>query len=492
MKKIFLTFFLAITCLSYSQKALKKQIVPTINELKEFIAIPNDALEHSDIMRNIFWLEKQFKERGFNTAQLPTEGEPLFFANLPMKEGLPTLLFYMHFDGQAVDPSKWNQSNPYELVLRDGDTNLDWSTLENGIDNEWRLYGRSASDDKGPIVMFLNAIDVLKAEGKEIPFNIKVILDSEEEKGSKPLPKAVKQYKSLLKSDYLLISDGPIHPSGKPTLAYGCRGITTVTLTTYGPVKPQHSGHFGNYAPNPSFRMASLLSSMKDERGMVLIPGYYDGITLDELTKELLSSVPDDQSAILSRLSIKTAETVGANYQESLQYPSLNVRGINSGWTGSKARTIVPDRTIAEIDIRLVPESDGDRLKELVKKHIKSKGYFIVDKDPTQQERASHDKILKFESRGVTKPFRTDIDSPFSNWLQGVMKNTHGDELVRIRIMGGTVPISPFINELDIPAILVPIVNADNNQHSPNENIKVGMIEYGLKTFYGILTTPMN
>ncbi len=492
MKLRLISILLIIIAPLNAQESIKKQLLPAINELKEFIAIPNDALEHSDIMRNIFWLEKQFKERGFNTAQLPTDGEPLFFANLPIKEGLPTLLFYMHFDGQAVDASKWNQGNPYKVVLRDGNTDLDWSKLENGIDNEWRLYGRSTSDDKGPIVMLLNAFDVLKQESKEVPFNVKIILDSEEEKGSKPLPKAVKQYKSLLKSDYLVISDGPIHPSGKPTLAYGCRGITTVTLTTYGPVKPQHSGHFGNYAPNPSFRMASLLSSMKDENGKVLIPGYYEGITLDDSTKELLSSVPDDQSAILSRLSIKTAEAVGANYQESLQYPSLNVRGINSGWTGSKARTIVPDRTVAEIDIRLVPESDGNRLKDLVKKHIEKQGYHIVEKDPTAEERAAHNKILKFESRGVTKPFRTDIDSPFSNWLQSVMKNTHGDELVRIRIMGGTVPISPFINELNIPAILVPMVNADNNQHSPNENIKVGMIEYGMKTFYGILTTPMN
>lgn len=496
MKKFLFAFvFLISLGIKAQNENISKQLIPTINELKEFIAIPNDALDHADVMRNIFWLEKKFKKRGFNTAQLDTEGEPLFFAALPLKDNVPTLLFYMHFDGQAVDPSKWDQDNPYDLVLKekngDGWNTMDWSKLETEVNPSWRLFGRSVSDDKGPIVMFLNALDVLKKEEKEIPFNIKVILDSEEEKGSKPLPKAVKQYKSLLKADYLIISDGPVHSSEKPTLAYGCRGITTVTLTTYGPVKPQHSGHYGNYAPNPSFRMSHLLATMKDENGKVLIKGYYDGINLDEGAKAILAAVPDDRAKIISDLGISAPETVGANYQEALQYPSLNIRGISSGWTGSKARTIVPDKTVAEIDIRLVPESDGETLKNLLKKHIENEGYYITEKDPTAQERAKYPKILKFESRGVTKPFRTDIDSPFSKWLQDVMIKTHADQLVKIRIMGGTVPISPFINELNIPAILVPMVNPDNNQHSPDENLKIDMIDYGLKTFYGLLTAPM-
>jgi acetylornithine deacetylase/succinyl-diaminopimelate desuccinylase-like protein len=401
----------------------------------------------------------------------------------------------MHLDGQSVDPSKWNQEDPYNAVLKAKDgtgwKTIDWSQLETKIDENWRIFGRSTSDDKGPIVMFLNAIDLLKAKNITIPFNVKVILDSEEEKSSKPLPKAVKENRDLLASDYLIINDGPLHVSDNPTLVFGCRGITTINLTTYGPIKPQHSGHYGNYAPNPGFILSKLLATFKDDNGKVVIDGYYDGITIDKQTLEVLKSVPDNRQQILENIAIKTPETVGDFYQEALQYPSLNVRGLSSGWTGKKARTIVPATATAAIDIRLVPESDGNRLKELIKQHIINQGFYITDKEPTIEERLKYDKILTFESGSVTHPFRTDMTIPFASWLENTIK--HNDEtIVKIRTMGGTVPIAAFINELNIPAVIVPLVNPDNNQHSPNENLKIKNIKYGLQTFYSILSTPLD
>ena len=314
--------FIAANSFAQDETQLISQVSHSINELREFVAIPNDALEHADINRNLTWLTKKFNERGFNSTVLPTEGESLFFAALPMEDNKPTILFYMHLDGQSVDPSKWDQPNPYEVVLKSkvGGT---WKTqafdsLANNLNYDWRLFGRSTSDDKGPIVMLLNTIDLLKKNNITIPFNVKVILDSEEEKSSKPLPKAVKEYRDLLKADFLVINDGPVHVSGNPTVVYGCRGITTLTLTTYGPLKPQHSGHYGNYAPNPGFQLAQVLASMKDSNGKVLIDGYYDGISLDEVTLEILKSVPDDAETINTNLAIKTPETVGSFYQEAL------------------------------------------------------------------------------------------------------------------------------------------------------------------------------
>ncbi len=257
MKKFCTLVWLIVFGLVYGQDEtqVKSQVRHSIDELREFVAIPNDALESADINRNITWLTRKFNERGFNTSVLPTDGESLFFAAMPMIDEKPTILFYMHFDGQSVDPSKWAQPNPYQVVLKsaEGDTwkKHSFEDLSEDIDYEWRLFGRSTSDDKGPIVMFLNTIDLLKRNQVEIPFNIKVILDGQEEKGSDPLPKAVKQYRELLEADFLLIADGPVHPSTKPTIVYGCRGITSMSITTYGPYKPQHSGHYGNYAPNP-------------------------------------------------------------------------------------------------------------------------------------------------------------------------------------------------------------------------------------------------
>jgi len=480
---------------SQEESQLKSQVRHSIDELRDFVSIPNDALDHADINRNLTWLTKKFTERGFNSSILPTEGESLFFAALPMDDAKPTILFYMHFDGQSVEPSKWNQPDPYKVVLKseDGDSwqNQPFDSLDSDINYDWRLFGRSTSDDKGPIVMFLNAIDLLKENNKVIPYNIKVILDGEEEKSSKPLPKAVKEYRELLEADFLIINDGPVHVSEKPTVVYGCRGITSLSLTTYGPIKPQHSGHYGNYAPNPGFQLAQVLAGMKDADGKVLIKGYYDGITIDDATMQVLRSVPDDANTINTNLAIKKPETVGAFYQESLQYPSLNIRGLGSGWIGEKARTIVPASATAEIDLRLVPESDGNRLKGLVKKHIEQQGFYILDSVPTKAQRMAHDKIMTVMEGSVTDAFRTELTNPYGDFLVETLQKTFEDDVVQIRIMGGTVPIAPFINELKIPAFIVPMVNPDNNQHSPNENLKIGQIAYGIKAFYGILSSKM-
>lgn len=497
MKKLLLILFCLAPFLSQAQEEaqLKRQVRQAINEIRSFVKIPNDALDHADINRNLTWLEVNFNARGFNSSILPTEGESLFFASLPMVDSKPTILFYMHFDGQSVEPSKWNQPNPYEVVLKspDGDNwkNQVFEDLNEDINYDWRLFGRSTSDDKGPIVMFLNAIDLLKENGQEIPFNIKVILDSEEEKSSKPLPKAVKEYRELLEADFLIINDGPVHVSGKPTVVYGCRGITTLSLTTHGPIKPQHSGHYGNYAPNPGFQLAQVLATMKDVDGSVRIAGYYDGITIDENAMSVLKSVPDDASTINTNLAVKTPEKVGAFYQEALQYPSLNIRGLGSGWIGEKARTIVPATATAELDLRLVPESDGKRLKGLVKKHIEEQGFYIMDTIPSRKERMAYDKIMTIMEGPVTDAFRTDLTNPYGAYLVNTLKSTLGEDVVQIRIMGGTVPIAPFINQLKIPAFIVPMVNPDNNQHSPNENLRIGQIAYGIQVFYGILSTKI-
>lgn len=475
--------------------ALKSQVAQSVKDLQEFVAIPSDALNPDDIEDNIFWLKKQFEKRGFNTAQLKTENLPLFFATTPLEDGKPTVLLYMHFDGQSVDPSKWDQPNPYQIVLKkpteEGFETVDFSLLDDEIMYDWRLFGRATADDKGPIIMFLHAIDLIQEQGLKLAFNIKVVLDGEEEKGSKPIARAVKQYKELFTADFLMISDGPMHASGLPTMVYGCRGITTMSLTTYGPIKPQHSGHYGNYAPNPGFQLAKLLASMKDDEGRVTIPGYYDGIAFNGSITEILKKVPDDDRIIAENLQFKEAEKVGAFYQEALQFPSLNIRGLGSGWIGEEARTIVPESATAELDLRLVPESDGNRLKRLVKDHITKQGFQVLDHVPSKKERMQYDKIVTVTERGVTDAFRTDLDNEYGDFLVNTLTETFGQAPVQIRIMGGTVPISPFVNELQIPAFIVPMVNPDNNQHSPNENLKIGQLEYGIRAFYSILGTAM-
>jgi acetylornithine deacetylase/succinyl-diaminopimelate desuccinylase-like protein len=318
-------------------------------------------------------------------------------------------------------------------------------------------------------------------------FNIKVIIDTEEELGSPNLPDAVARYREQLAADMLVILDGPPHVSGRPTLKFGARGIATFTLTTYGPRVPQHSGHYGNYAPNPALRLAEILASMKDNNGRVTIPGFYDGVVLDAATKATLDRVPDDEVAIREKLGIASADNVGESLQEAVQYPSLNIRGMSSGWVGTQRRTIIPATATAEVDIRLVMESDPARLLSLVTEHIRNLGYHLLDRAPTDEERRSYTHIASFTSEISYGAFRTDFDSEPGRWLSAALTHLHGEEPIKIRTSGGSIPISPFVRTLEVPAVSVPTVNPDNNQHSPNENIRLGNFLGGIATCIAIL-----
>ena len=466
----------------------------SLEELKTLLAIPNNARKPKDIEKNIVWCDEKLKQYNFTTQRLETESVPLLLASpKKMSKKKPTMLFYFHIDGQPVDPSFWYQENPYHAVLKEevegeGWVDLDWSRLkEKNLNPDWRIFARSSSDDKSPFMMFIAALKTINEEGGKLPFNLKIILDFEEEIGSPNLAKAVLKYKENLKADQLIIFDGPKHITNQPTIAYGARGITSLTIKVFGPSFPLHSGHYGNYAPNPALRLSNLLTSMKDENGVVTIPGYYDGITLDEKTKAILASVPDEEKVLRGKLGIGEIDKVGNNYQEAIQYPSLNIRGMASAWVGDEVRTIVPATAVAEIDIRLVVESDGERLKTLVKNHIAEQGYHIMDKKPNSRERVLHPKICQISERGVTDAFRTDFDSELGQWVFKSIKKTFGSDPIRLRTMGGTLPTSPFINTLAVPAVIVPLVNSDNNQHSPNENLRLGNYFDGVKTIYGLL-----
>ena len=501
-KNILLIILITFTIKSFSQREFKtevfEQAINNLDEFVEFLSYPNDANYESDIYKLMDWTENKFKSLDFKINRLDTETIPLMLASKHISDDYKTVLIYMHLDGQPVDLSKWNQENPFIPVYKlkeDGKfvdydsnklANIDYETLE---EKDIRIFARASSDAKGPVMMLIQAIKFMNSKNIENKFNLKLIMDFEEEKGSPSLPDAVKEHSTILKSDALLIFDGPQHESDLPTLNFGNRGISSITLKTYGPVVPQHSGHFGNYAPNPVFRMSNILSSMKDENGIVKIKGYYDGITISDQVKKYLDNVPDDEESMLNKMQFKKPESVGNSYQEAIQFPSLNVRGIRAGWVEDEVRTIIPSECIAEIDVRLVIESDGYRLHELIKKHIEGLGYVVLDHEPSKEERMKYDKIVKFNSIVSYPAFRTDIDSDLGNWLSETLTRTFGVEPVLRRTSGGSVPISPFVNVLNIPAVGVPTVNKDNNQHSPNENIKLINYIKGIESFVGILSS---
>ncbi|MGZ5269963.1 MAG: M20/M25/M40 family metallo-hydrolase, partial [Ramlibacter sp.] len=404
-------------------------------EYLELLSLPNDAVVPADVQKNAQWLEAAFRKRGFTTRQLPNAGKPLVYAELASQPAQGrTVLFYMHFDGQPVLPEQWAQTSPWQPVVKQRNQAGKWDVVDTTrlqatpLDPELRVFGRSSSDDKGPIMMFLAAFDALKAAGMEPRVRVKVLLDSEEEKGSPTIGQVVRQNKDLLKADVLLIHDGPMHASNRSTLIFGNRGNTIASLTVYGPKSPLHSGHYGNFIPNPAQRLASLLASMKDDDGRVTIPGYYDRIKLSDAERRILAAVPDDESAIRSRVGVARTEKVGSNYQEALQYPSLNIRGMQSAAIGDKGANIVPQQATAELDLRTTPETPPDYLVHLIEEHVRSRGYFLTQGAPTDAERAQHDKIASIVVGRGSQAAYTPMDSAQGAWAYAALKQASGGE----------------------------------------------------------------
>lgn len=464
-------------------------------EYREFLSLPNDANKQDELIPNMIWCEEAFQRRGFTTERLKTKRLPLILAEKKYSGAKNTVLFYIQIDGQPVDPSKWFQEGPFiptlkKQVKKDKWEIIPWESLYKNYDDDWRIFARSASDAKGPINSFLIALDIIAEKGIEPDYNIKVIMDMEEEMGSPNLPPAVKKFRKKLKADRLVILDGPRHPSNEPTLTFGARGIVAIQLKVHGPKFPQHSGHYGNYVPNPAVRLSQLIASMKDDDGKVTIPGYYDGITISEEARAIMSAVPDDEKFIRKSIGISESDKVANNYQESIQYPSLNVRGMQSGWVEKEVRTIIPSYALAEIDVRVVKETDPNRMIKLIKNHIKSQGYYLIDRDPKDNERSKYNKIASFNYRIGYQAFRTPVNSEIAYWLRAAIVNGFGKEPIIKRTSGGSIPISPFVNTLNIPAVTVPTVNPDNNQHSPNENLRVGNLIESIRTHVSLLVQP--
>jgi acetylornithine deacetylase/succinyl-diaminopimelate desuccinylase-like protein len=484
-----------------SAAELQSAAQASFREWVEVLTLPNESVVPADIQRNADWFEQAFKRRGLSTQQLANNGKPMLFAELPSAHaGTSTVLFYMHLDGQAVKASEWQQESPWTPALKQRTSSGQWEALPidrlfgQSVDPEWRVFARSSADDKAPIMMMLAALDALKASGNAPAFNMKVLLDSEEEMGSPSLASVIAQNQALLRADRLVVLDGPMHPSNAPTLVFGNRGVAQATLKVYGPKQDSHSGHFGNYAANPAQALARLLASMKDDEGRVTIPGYYDAVKLDDDSRRIMAAVPDDEAALRRRLGIATAEKVGRNYQEAMQYPSLNVRGMQAAEIGSRARTVIPESATAELDLRTVPETPPESLYGLLKAHIEKQGFHLVNGAPTDEERARYPKLASLDMAKVSASsmaVRTDLKSPIANWLRGAFRKTYGKEPVQIRMMGGTVPTGSMVESLKVPFVIVPFVNADNNQHSANENMRLGNYIDGVRGLAGILAEPV-
>jgi acetylornithine deacetylase/succinyl-diaminopimelate desuccinylase-like protein len=472
-----------------------------IRELREFLAIPNVASDTPNIQKNAAHLVEMLEARGIEAHLLPITGRgPVVFGKLTSPEAKRTVIFYAHYDGQPVDPAAWTDGKPFEPALRDAAIEAGGKRIpfpENSAqqgavyNDDWRIYARSSSDDKSPIVALLAALDGLREKKIPLSVNLKVILEGEEEAGSTNLQHTLELHKNLLGGDLLITGDGPVHQSRRPLVFFGNRGDIGLDITVYGAVRALHSGHYGNWAPNPAMELSRLLASMKDADGRVLIDGYYDDVApLGELEKKALAQMPQNDADLERELGIAKPEGGGKKLVELLTQPSLNIRGLRSAYVGDQAQNVVPDRAEASLDARLVMGEDPQKKFEQISAFISKQGYFVIDREPTMEERRAHALIAKVINEGGYRASRTPMDLPVSKALVEVIQGATGGNTVIAPTLGGSVPMYIF-EDLGLPWIGVPIVNYDNHQHSSDENLRLGNLWRGME-IYGAILADLN
>ncbi len=454
-----------------------------LREFSELLAIPNLASDQANIRRNAELIAAMLKKRGLTTQLLTLEGAPpIVVGDLVVPQAKRTIAFYAHYDGQPADPSQW-KSEPWQPVMRDREgRDVDWAAAKS-IDPEWRLYGRSSSDDKAPIIGIVAALDALRAQGVEPAVNIRFVFEGEEEAGSPHLAAFLKKYPKVLRPDAWVLCDGPVHQSRQAELFFGARGVIDLELTVYGPAKGLHDGHYGNWVPNPIVRLTHLLDSMRDENGRILIKGFYDEVRPpSEEERAALAKIPDVEAELRREFQIGATEGAGKPLNELLLLPALNVRGIRSGGVGAESSNSIPPEARASLDFRLVPNETPESIKPLVERHLEAQGYKIVRETPDAATRMKHARIVRANWGTGYPPARTSLALPLSREIAGLMTGA-GHAPVLLPTVGGSIPMYLFQQPNDTPVIGLPIVNHDNNQHAADENLRLQNLWDGIEIY---------
>ena len=467
--------------------------VEILQDFVDLLSLPNDSVNLADMDVNAKFITEMLESRGVTTQVLRAGGAPYVYGELSTPGASETILLYAHFDGQPVESENWTYP-PFSPTLLDGPLpqgKLINISEQDSFDPEWRLYARSAGDDKMPVIAIAHTLDALRANGIKLSVNLKILFDGEEERGSPTLGRIIDNNPELFAADLLLFCDGPMHQSRRAQLVFGVRGSGTVDLTTYGASRPLHSGHYGNWAPNPIMRLSYLLTSMRDEAGRILIDGYYDNVTpLSEDESAAINAMPDTSIGLKDELLIHTPEGAGMRLEELITLPAINVRGILAGGVGLQGRNIIVPSATASLNLRMVPNQSPSRLQQLIEAHIKNEGFHIVHNDPIEDELRNNEKVVKVDWRGLGNAgLRTPLNIEVAQKLISLLQSLAPD-MILTPSMGGTLPLNAFDSRMDTPIIILPLANHDNNQHGRDENIRIQNI-WDAMSVYGVVLAQL-
>ena len=469
-----------------------------IEEFTRLLSIPNVTSDTQNIRKNAALIVEMMKQRGLNPRLLEgstPDTPPAVYGEWKTPGAQRTIIVYAHYDGQPTDPKQWTGTLPWQPVFRSaaheaGGQILPGPTDGTTINPEWRIYARSASDDKAGVMAILTAFSALKEKGVPLTSNIKFFFEGEEEAGSPNLGEIIERHKQLLEADAWIIGDGPVHQSGRKQVVFGVRGDTNVDVTVYAAKRPLHSGHYGNWSPNPAHLLARLLASMKDADGRVTIEGWYSDVEpLGDAERRAIAEAPQYDEELKRQLGIKRTENTGKTLLELINQPSLNINGFASGDVGALARNVIPTTATAVLDLRLVKGNDHQRQTQRLIDHIRKQGYHVIDREPTDAERAQHPLLARVNVRpGGYNAERTRMDLPISKSVIEAVQSTAAEKIVLLPTSGGSLPLSIITERLKTVTISVPIANYDNNQHAENENIRIQNLWDGFEIWAAIMT----
>lgn len=464
-----------------------------VEEFISLLSIPNIASDRANIQRNANAIVAMMAARGLAPRLVSVPGgNPVVFGEIRTPGATRTIVLYAHYDGQPLDPREW-ASPPFTPTLRDkpidkGGRVIPVPAAGARFDPDSRLYARGAADDKAPIEAIMAAVDAIRAAGLTMKSNIKFAFEGEEEAGSTNLEKTITANKELFSGDLWLMCDGPLHQTRRQLIYFGARAGTRVDVTVYGARSELHSGHYGNWAPNPALLLARLLASMKDEHGRVLVEHFYDDIEpLGALEKQAIASAPDIDADLMRELWLGSTEGSPRKLAELITEPSLNIRGMASSRVGAQASNVIPASATASIDIRLVKGMDARRVAQRVVDHIRKQGFFVTEREPTAEDRISHPRVVRVVTGGNDSAVRTAMDLPISQEVIRVVESARGSTIT-LPTMGGNLPLSSVERPLGAPTIVIPIGNHDNNQHSFDENLRIQNLWDGIELMAALLT----
>jgi len=429
-----------------------------LTRLVDYLRRPSISAYGEGIGEVATYLEQLMTRIGLQTRVMPTAGWPMVVGERLNCPGKPTLLFYGHYDVQPPDPLEAWISPPFEPTIRDG-----------------RLYARGVGDNKGQHFAHLLAMEALLACLGELPCNVKILLEGEEEIGSPQMPVVMREHGHEVMADLVVISDGPVDVSGRSVLSFGVRGVLSFELRARGANRDLHSGNWGEVPQNPLWTLVHLLATMKNERGEITIDGFYDRVLpLTEEERHALAQLPLDEAAIKRDLGIQHfAQPRERSVPERLAaWPTLTLNGLHGGYAGPGSKTVLPGEAVAKCDIRLVEAQSAEDIFARVQAHVR--------------EYAPDVEIIY---QGAMDPSKTPLDSPYAGPMRRAISLAQGQDPLLVPALGGSLPQYVFTKILGMPVFGVPYANADEANHAPNENLEVWRFFQGIKTSVAILTT---